>query len=60
MRLSIRDFAAVTLVSFALAADAAVAGIIVPAVPGPVIGAGIPALIAFGWVYRRIKRSRDA
>ena len=57
---SVREFAILTLSSFALAADPALAGMVAPGVPAPIVGAGIPALIAFGWVYRRIKRHRDS
>ena len=31
----------------------------VPAAPGPLVGAGIPALIAIGYVYKRIRDSRE-
>ncbi len=60
MRFSIREFAVLTLSSFVLAADAALAGAPAPGAPAPIVGAGIPALLAFGWIYRRIKRHRDS
>ena len=51
-------FVAVTATSFVVVADAALAGIVPPAAPAPLIGAGIPALIAFAVGYRALKKRR--
>ena len=51
---------ALFVLSFAaiVAAEPALAGCITPAVPAPLLGAGIPALIAFGTGYWAIRKRR--
>ena len=53
--LRISTFAAITATltspAFALVAP--------PSAPGPLVGAGIPALIAIGYVYKRIRDKRE-
>lgn len=54
--------AIVAKLPFAIAAAAvstpAWAGV-APVTPGPLVGAGVPALIGLAYVYRRIRKSRD-
>ena len=51
-------FATVTCATFIVAADAALAGIPPATAPAPLVGAGIPALIAFALGYRALKKRR--
>ena len=55
----LRSFIAVTIVSFIAVSDAAFAGLGPPGAPGPIAGAGIPALIAFAAGYRALKNRRS-
>lgn len=55
MRSIVPSLAAIA-VSFTAAAPA-IAGA-APVVPGPLVGAGIPALLGLAYVYRRIRKSR--
>ena len=41
-----------------LTAGPALAGVMDPGVPGPLVGAGVPALIGLAYLYRRLRRSR--
>lgn len=56
MRITV-SMSALIFASFA-AASPAWAGIPPPATPGPLIGAGIPALIGLGYLYKRIRKTR--
>jgi len=47
------------LVASAFLVSPAWAGIIPPATPGPLLGAGIPALAGLAYFYRRIRKARD-
>lgn len=40
-------------------AGPAMAGCIFPATPAPVIGLGIPALLAFGIAYKRLRKTDE-
>ena len=51
-------FGTVMATSFVVAADTALAGQSMPTAPAPLIGAGIPALIAFAAGYRALKKRR--
>jgi hypothetical protein len=53
------QLSALGLIATAFAASPAWAGFPVPAAPGPLVGAGIPALIGLAYVYRRIRKSRE-
>ena len=55
----LRSFIAVTIVSFIAVSDAAFAGLGPPGAPGPIAGAGIPALMAFAAGYRALKNRRS-
>ena len=52
-------YAAIISVSFIVVSDSAFAGITAPAAPGPIAGAGIPALMAFAAGYRALKNRRS-
>ena len=54
--LKLTTFAAIT----ATLTSPALAGAPLPAAPGPLVGAGIPALIAIGYVYKKIRDNREA
>ena len=51
------EHVAVAVVATAFAASAAFAGQIAQT-PGPLIGAGIPALAGLAYVYKRVRRAR--
>ena len=59
MRLTTPEIGFAIIASFLVTAGTAMAGIAAPAAPAPLIGAGIPALAAFGWAYRRLRRRRQ-
>jgi hypothetical protein len=48
-------FVAATLAT----AGPAMAGCVIPGTPAPVIGLGIPALVAFGIAYKRLRKTDD-
>ncbi|KQN21249.1 hypothetical protein ASE86_14895 [Sphingomonas sp. Leaf33] len=57
MRLS-SSFLATAIIITASAASPALAGVVQPATPGPLLGAGIPAAAGLAYLYRRIRRSK--
>ena len=55
----IAEIAIVVFVAAIASASPALAGNIPPATPAPVIGLGIPAIAAFGLLYKRLRGRKD-
>ena len=55
----LKIYAAIISVSFIVVSDAAFAGAEGQGAPGPIAGAGIPALMAFAAGYRALKNRRN-
>lgn len=53
------EMAVLGLVATAFTAAPAWAGLLPTGAPGPLIGAGIPALVGLAYVYRRIRKARE-